>query len=150
MKYSKFDYRFAKTILGAHHMGALTDIESILEETQMPLGRGHRPTPSQVLQEKLKGRGWQTEKKVGKTELRFDGFKDRVAVEIETTDPSDVINECLKFRKADLMGELDVGILIVYDDSIKGDNIPTITATKNSLITYSELVPTPIWIIGLR
>ncbi len=150
MKYSQFDYRFARTILTAHHGGAVKDIETVLEDAHIRLGRGHRPTPSHVLQAELKRRGWHTEKKVGDTELRFDGFKDRVGVEIETTDPSDVINECMKFRKADSAGELDVGVLIVYDDSIRGDNIPTLTAAKNSLLTYSELIPTPIWMIGLK
>lgn len=150
MNYSEFDYRFAKTILQAHHPAPFHDIQAILETTPMKLGRGHRPTPSQILQRELESRGWAIEETVASTEFRFDAFKDRVAVEIETTDPADVINEYLKFQKADSRGQLDVGVLIVYDDSIKGDNLPTLNAARKGLLSFSNFISTPLWIIGLR
>jgi len=71
-------------------------------------------------------------------------------MEIETTDPADLVNDLLKFQIADLWNEIDVGILIVYDDSVRGDNIPHLRDVKKSLDTFSTIIRVPVWAIGLK
>lgn len=66
------------------------------------------------------------------------------------TDPADIVNDLLKFQMADLLNEIDLGILILYDDSIRGVNIPYIKHAKKLLNTFSVLIRTAIWVIGLK
>ena len=148
--FSEFDYRFAKLILKECYPEITADVIDIIKSLNIPLGRGHRPTPSTVLQRLFPEKGWNIERPVGGTNLNFDCAKDKVAMEIETTDPADLVNDLLKFQIADLWNEIDVGILVVYDDSVKGDNIPHVRDVKNKLDTFSAIIRVPVWAIGLK
>lgn len=75
MNFSEFDYKFAKTILAQHHFDVLKEVTETITGLDIPLGRGHEPTPSKVLQEEFSKKGWKSERPVGKTGLRFDCFK---------------------------------------------------------------------------
>jgi len=50
MDFSEFDYRFAKLILKECYPEITADVIDIIKSLNIPLGRGHRPTPSTVLQ----------------------------------------------------------------------------------------------------
>lgn len=150
MDFSEFDYRFAKLILKECYPEIIADVKDTITSLDIPLGRGYRPTPSRALQRLFSDKGWSTERQVGSTDLHFDCAKDKVAMEIETTDPADLVNDLLKFQIADLWNEINVGILIVYDDSVRGDNIPHLRDVKKSLDTFSTIIRVPVWAIGLK
>ncbi|MBI4362448.1 MAG: hypothetical protein HY558_04660 [Euryarchaeota archaeon] len=150
MPYTEHSHRFAVTILAHHYPEAKKEIEAVVVDPHTPLGRGHQPTPSKVLQARFRSLGWRTEKTVGESSLRFDALKGRVAIEIELTDPADVLNTLLKFQIANSGNQIDVGLLVVYDDSIRGTNIPKIGKAKSDLRLFSNLVFCPVWVIGLK
>jgi hypothetical protein len=150
MDFSEFDYRFAKLILKECYPEIAADVVDVITSLNIPLGRGHRPTPSKVLQGLFFDKGWNTERQVGETDLHFDCAKDKVAMEIETTDPADVINDLLKFQVADLWNDIDAGVLIVYDDSVRGNNIPHLRDVKKLLATFSTIIYVPVWALGLK
>jgi hypothetical protein len=150
LKFSEHDHKFAKLILSEIYPEIKEEIRGIITALNIPLGRGYKTTPSKVLQKEFERKGWVYEASVGQTELQFDCLKEKVAIEIETTDPGDIINDFLKFQIAALSNQIDVGVLIVYDDSIKGKNIPHVKDVEKRLEAFSVLIQVPIWVIGLK
>lgn len=152
MTYSEYDFKFAKTILKEHHPVCYADFEEVLTELRSPLGRNISPTPARLLEEALSGKSWQSQATVTPRSgrLRFDLIKDKVAAEIQLADPSDCYNDYLKFLLAYNLELIDVAIEIVYDDSIRGSNIPRLSKVVRDLQLYRRIIPCPIWVIGLK
>ncbi len=151
-KYSEYDFKFAKTILRQHFPQLLVEIDDAIAQLNVPLGRGIRPTPSQVLEQIFVSKGWQRQQPVtpNHAHLRFDLKKERVAVEIQLTDPADCYNDFLKFLLAYNLEVIDVAVEIVYDDSVRGKNLPHLSKVKRDLEVYRRIIPCPIWVIGLK
>ncbi|WP_088571163.1 BglII/BstYI family type II restriction endonuclease [Thermoflexus hugenholtzii] len=159
MGYSDYDFKFAKTILKQHFPGFMDEIEDSIKQLQhmlflgkTKLGRGTRPTPAQILEELLARKGWQRQQPVTPQHkrLKFDLKKDKVAIEIQLSDPSDCYNDFLKFLLAYNLEVIDVAVEIVYDDSVKGTNLPRLSKVRRDLEIYRSVLPCPIWVIGLR
>jgi len=150
MNYSEYDFKHTKLIL--HEMEMRKEIEDVLEHANFKLGRNVRPTPSVILRDLFIQKRWQKEYKVSERSeyLRFDLFKNGVAIEIQLTDPSDCYNDYLKFLLAYNTERIEVGIEIVYDDSIAGKNIPKLSKVKNDLDIFRRIQPCPIWVVGLK
>ncbi len=150
MNWSEFDFKHATLIL--HDLEMKMEIEAILQSVDTRLGRNIRPTPSRVLTEAFLKQGWQTEYQVSERSgnLRFDLYKNGVAIEIQLTDPADCYNDYLKFLLAYNVERVEVGVEIVYDDSVKGGNLPKLTKVQNDLGIFRRLISCPIWVIGLR
>jgi hypothetical protein len=80
------------------------------------LGRNVKPTPSQVLQTELTKRGWKTEQKITNTDLRLDAFhSSKIGLEIEMTDPMDLLRALIKLQLAYIYDQIDAGVIITYD-----------------------------------
>ena len=152
MSYSDYSFKFAKTILQQHFQEQYEDILLAVGALNTPLGRGVRPTPAETLAELLHQRGWQREQPVtpNHTYLRFDLKKGEVAVEIQLSDPADCYNDFLKFLLAHNLGLIDVGVEIVYDDEVRGRNIPRLSKVQRDLEVYRSVLACPVWVIGLR
>jgi hypothetical protein len=159
MGYSEYDFKFAKTILSQHFPEFIDEIEDSIRQLQYllslgktKLGRGARPTPAQILEELLAQKGWQRQQPVTPQHkhLKFDLKKSKVAIEIQLSDPSDCYNDFLKFLLASNLDVIDVAVEIVYDDSIKGKNLPHLSKVRRDLETYRHVLPCPVWVIGLR
>ncbi|MBC8526223.1 MAG: hypothetical protein ISS28_07280 [Candidatus Cloacimonetes bacterium] len=150
MNYTDWDFKFAKLIL--HEMEIRKEIEDILKTINVKLGRKVRPSPSKVIQQTFAENGWQTEYQVTKKSsyLRFDLYKNKVAIEIQLADPSDCYNDYLKFLLAYNVERIEVGIEIVYDRTVEGKNLPKLEKVKNDLDIYRRVIPCPIWVIGLK
>jgi hypothetical protein len=43
-----------------------------------------------------------------------------------------------------------VAVEIVYDDSVKGNNLPRLSKVRRDLEVYRRIIPCPIWVIGLK
>ncbi|MGQ9706375.1 MAG: BglII/BstYI family type II restriction endonuclease [bacterium] len=149
MEFIDYDFKFSKTIL--HDLEMSKEIEHIIKTTNLKLGRKIRPTPSKILQKAFLDSGWKKEKIVIEGQfLRFDLYKNKIAIEIELTDPSDCYNAYLKFLLGYNHGIMEVGVIIVYDNSIEGDNLPKLCKVINDLEIYRRVIPCPIWVIGLK
>ena len=150
--YSEYDFKFAKTILEKHYPSAMREIEDVITSFASPLGRNVRPTPAALLEREFVRRGWQSQQAVTslETRLKFDLLKDKIAIEIQLADPSDCYNDFLKFLLAYNLELIDVGVEIVYDDSIHGNNIPRLGKVSRDLVLYRRVLPCPVWAIGLK
>ncbi len=155
MGYSDYDFKFAKTILRQHYPQLMEEIETAVSELQarsIPLGRGVRPTPARVLEDLLVQKGWQRQQLVtpNHPHLRFDLKKEKVAIEIQLSDPADCYNDFLKFLLAYNLEVIDVAVEIVYDDCVRGSNLPHLSRVQRNLEVYRRIIPCPIWVIGLK
>jgi hypothetical protein len=152
VSYSEYSFKFAKTILQQHFPEQYEDILLAIGALNTPLGRGTRPTPAEALAGLLCARGWQREQPVtpSHTHLRFDLKKGEVAVEIQLSDPADCYNDLLKFLLAHNLGLIAVGVEIVYDDAIRGRNIPRLSKVQRDLEIYRSVLGCPVWVIGLK
>lgn len=152
MSYSEYDFKYALTILKEHFPQHLQEIIDAITSLNTRLGRGVRPTPAQQLAELLVRRGWQREQPVtpNHSHLRFDLKKDKVAVEIQLSDPADCYNDFLKFLLAYNLEVIDVAVEIVYDDAVQGKNLPHLSKVQRDLEVYRRVLPCPVWVIGLK
>ncbi len=153
MKYEEYDFKFAKTILQQHFPQHLREIDTVIAALNTPLGRGVRPTPAVALEQIFREQyGWLSQQPVSPNHphLRFDLKKDRVAAEIQLTDPSDCYNDLLKFLLAYNLEVIDVAVEIVYDDSVHGRNLPHLSKVQQILQDYRRIIPCPVWVIGLK
>lgn len=152
MFYSEYEFKFAKTILERHYPQRLVEIETAIAELDSPLGRNITPTPAKLLERSLADQGWESQAIVSSaaSRLRFDLLRDKIAVEIQLADPSDCYNDYLKFLLAYNLELIDIGVEVVYDDSIRGNNIPRVSKVRRDLELYRRVIPCPIWVIGLR
>ncbi len=150
MNWTEYDFEPATLILDM--MGVKKEIEEILQSVHTRLGRNIRPTPSTVLTDAFLKREWQSEYQVSERSgnLRFDLYKSAVAIEIQLTDPADCYNDYLKFQLGHNAERVAVGVEIVYDDSVKGENLPKLTKVRNDLDIFRDIISCPIWVIGLR
>lgn len=151
MNYSEYDFKHATLIL--HDLLKMkNEIEAILQGVDTRLGRNIRPTPSRVLTDAFVEQGWQTEYLVSERSgnLRFDLYKNSVAIEIQLTDPADCYNDYLKFLLAYNLERIEVGVEIVYDESVKGNNLPKLQRATNDLNIFRRVISCPIWVIGLK
>ena len=150
MDYTDWDFKFAKLIL--HEMEIRKEIEDILKAIDVRLGRKVRPSPSKTIQKIFAENGWQTEYPVieKSSHLRFDLYKNKVAIEIQLTDPADCYNDYLKFLLAYNLERIEAGIEIVYDQTVEGKNLPKLGKVKTDLDIYRRIIPCPIWVVGLK
>jgi len=105
-----------------------------------------------VLEDLFVRKNWQRQQPVTSehAHLRFDLKKEKVAVEIQLSDPADCYNDFLKFLLAYNLGVIEVAVEIVYDDSVKGNNLPHLSKVRRDLEVYRRIIPCPIWVIGLK
>lgn len=150
--YSEYDFKFAKTILMEHYPVCFQDLGEAISELRTPLGRNIKPTPAQLLEEILVTKGWARQQRVTPRSgnLKFDLMKDKVAVEIQLADPSDCYNDYLKFLLAYNLESVDVAVEIVYDNSVRGNNIPRLNKVVRDLDIYRRVLPSPLWVVGLK
>ena len=152
MLYSEYDFKFAKTILERHYPERLLEVQLAVAQLNSPLGRNITPTPAKLLERSLVDKGWESQATVtsAASRLRFDLVQDKIAVEIQLADPSDCYNDSLKFLLAYNLELIDIGVEIVYDDSIRGNNIPRISKVRRDLELYRRVIACPVRVLGLK
>ncbi len=105
----------------------------------------------QKIVSELKLRGWNTGKKIGGalifkgTGYSVDAYKDKVAIEVERAF-IDAIHRTL-FRAISLhkMELLDV---MVFINQLNNQNLP-FSSIKRDLEIFSEIIPYPVYLIGI-
>jgi histone acetyltransferase (RNA polymerase elongator complex component) len=150
MNWTEYDFKHATLILD--DMNIKGEIERVLRSVTTPLGRHIRPTPSKVITDAFLQHGWEPEYQVSERSgnLRFDLYKNGVAIEIQLTDPADCYNDYLKFLLAYNLERIEIGVEIVYDESVKGNNLPKLQRAANDLNIFRRVISCPTWVIGLK
>ena len=156
MKFSKHNFRFAEEILNSK-IALKTEIENIINGLNIdPLGKDER-SPHKVIKKAFLDRGWSDEQPISqRSKMRFDLYKERIGIEVETSHIIHTYKDFLKFLVAFNDGKIDVGVEVVYDDSFVrkhglGYDKPTIGKVKRDLETlFRPIIPIPIYVIGLE
>jgi len=156
LRYSWHNFRFAEEILNSK-LALKKEIEDIINQLDVdPFGKG-AASPHRVIKEAFLRRGWSDEERIScRTRMRFDLYKERIGIEIETSHIIHTYKDFLKFLVAFNDGKIDVGVEIVYDDSfIRRHNLrparPRMSKVRNDLETlFRPIIPVPIFVIGLE
>jgi len=147
MKFKSFSHRQAREKLKSK-LNTFREFREIIRNlTIAPFEKGDH----WKIQNSFRSKGWKPEKTFAQKlfkKWRYDAFKDRVAVEINTRSPC--YRSVLKFILGVNQGEIDVGIIIVYNDrKIPDDKHHLFSITERELKDLFTSVPVPILLIGL-
>ena len=155
-----FEHRHAASILAANHR-LKKEVERTLANLDLDLS-GHGVAdpnrPHQIIQPAFLRHGWRTEWLVSQRTSRrhyFDLFKDRVAIEIELSNRELLYRDYIRFLLAESEGNLDVGIILVPDDSrlrlpaSVRNGRPHLEDISDDLNSLRNTVLVPIWVIAL-
>lgn len=153
MRFAKYSYRFAEEILNSK-MALKNEIEDIINGLSINLTS--RVRPHDQIKNAFIQRNWSEEEKISeRVPMRHDLFKERVAIEIETSHFIHTYHDYLKFIAAFNEGRIDLGILIIYSDAyVKkhrlGGDKPKLSKVKKDLNLFRLIIPVPIYVIGLE
>ena len=151
MRLQEHEFKHALAVLRAVRPDIEQEVRALLSGLNIPLGRGHRPTPSEQVVARFAQAGWARDYAF-KGGLKFDLFKDGVAIEVQLSDRRDTYNDLLKFLLAYNLEVIEVGIAIVYGDDCRGrgfEETPRLSHLRRDLELFRRVIPCPIWAIGL-
>jgi len=155
MRYDKYSYRFAEEILNSK-LELKKEIEDIIRQIDAKTFQGNEDKPHDIIKRAFINKGWSEEEIISeKIKMKHDLFKQRIAIEIETSHIVHTYKDYLKFLLSFNEDKIDVGILIVYSDSyVKkyrlGSDKPKLSKVKKDLNLLRTVVPVPIYVIGLE
>lgn len=148
MNYHKVNHRQAEEILSSKkHKRKFKEIESIIRNLTV---RSKEKVHDKI-KTAFKNKNWHTEEEVSEgtqKKWRYDAFKDRVAVEIDTNTPC--YRSFLKFILGYNQGKIDVGVIIVHDvESRAHHKYRRFVTTRKELKDLFSIVPVPIFVMGI-
>ena len=165
MKYSEYSHRHGKELLSLSHPEEYSDITSILESLDpFPHGVEKNKTPKGYIAKAFVAKGWDTETEIplgtGKSDY-CDLSKNSIFIEQEYSRFEMFFRDFFRFLLLHDERQLDIGVLITYDDSAFtrwGSGVSPYKAARASLGKlvdflegkYSAVVRVPIWCIGIE
>ena len=156
---SEYSYRFGKETIRAINNGDLyTEVIELLASLRMPVVK--KGTGRHLQQHFLsRGRGWSKEEPANPEEkkgMRFDLFKNRIAVEVNSSVDVHLYKDILKFTVASNLDLVSAGIEIVWDEECAKASMekfdaatPTVRLVERRLQPFRSIISCPIWVIGL-
>ncbi len=155
---SCYSFRFAEEILSSRYRTVVDEIKHVIFDHIKyldPHGKG-KSRPHDVIQRAFKdNHHWSTEEPISeKIRKKHDLFKNRIAIEIETTSISGTYRDYLKFLTSFNTGKIDVGILLTFSDDYvkkhyqKGRDL-IFGRAKRDLELFRLIIPVPILVIAL-
>jgi hypothetical protein len=166
LKYSTYNHRQAEEILNSKKE-TFDEIKTIISGLSLtPSEKGDH----KKIKEAFKSKGWNCEEPISNRVVtftptggilkgweslekgwRYDAFKNRIAVEIDTKAPS--YRSFLKFILGYNEGKIDVGVILCYDDryipKAQIKNLPRFTVREKELKDLFSIVPVPILLVGI-
>jgi len=157
-----YSYRHAECILNGNYR-LKREMEQILAQLDLePPSRCLKldaQSPHRRIQRAFFRRRWQTEVLVSPVTCHrhyFDVYKDRVAVEIETSCRERLYRDYWRFLMAEADGRLDVGVIILleassdfmYPNAHRG-GAPVLEDVMDDLKSLRTVVTVPIWVVAL-
>lgn len=89
--------------------------------------------------------------------MRFDMFKQPIAIEVNSSNEVHLYKDLLKFTVANDLGVIDAAIEMVWDESsakehmekFKSGETPTVALVERKIQQFKPIIPCPIWVVGL-
>lgn len=158
LPFKSYSFRFAEEILSSKFPDAVDEIKHVLSDCIKhldPYGKGKK-RPHEVIKRAFKDKaGWSTEEPISdKIRKKHDLFKNKIAIEIETTNISGTYRDYLKFLTSFNAGKIDLGILLIFSDEFVKKHYPKgrdliFRRVKKDLKLFRLIIPVPILVIGL-
>ena len=158
LTFQTHSFRFAEEILSSKFPDAVDEIKHVLSDHIKylnPYGKG-KNRPHEVIKRAFKDNSdWSTEESISeKIRKKHDLFKNRIAIEIETTNISGTYRDYLKFLTSFNAGKIDLGILIIFSDEFVKKYYPKgrdlmFSRVKRDLELFRLIIPIPILVIAL-
>jgi hypothetical protein len=157
MRFQTYNFRFAEEILYSQS-DLKKEIKAVLDPLVIdPNAKGDN-MPHRVIKAAFMEKGWSDEELLStQSKMRFDLYKNRIAIEIETSNIVHCYKDYLKFLVGFNMQKIDVGVEIVYaNDYIKKHNPkkhakPTLERVRYDLEhLFRPIITVPIFVIGLE
>ncbi|MCS4538914.1 MAG: hypothetical protein HYY67_08665 [Thaumarchaeota archaeon] len=149
------NFRFAEEILNSK-LSIKKEILQIVDDLQIT-PKQNNPKPHKAIQEAFFSKGWKQEEIATKSSgMRFDLFKDKVAIEIETSHIIHTYKDYLKFLLGFNEEKIEVGVEIVYTKKflekygLKNKSMPELEKVVKDLSLFRSTIPVPILVIGLE
>jgi len=158
MRLKTHSFRFADEILNSK-LHLKNEITSVLGSIPPISARDDRTVLHKQIVEEFKKKGWTREELIAETPLitrmKFDLFKEKVAIEVEASHIVHCYKDFLKFLVGFNDERIEVGALVVYADdyakSLGGESLPTFGKVCRELETlFRSVIPVPILVIGLE
>jgi len=147
------------------HPTEYNEINSILEKLRpFPHGKEKNTTPVQHISKPFKEHGWELEKTIPLSENKQDYcdiYKNKIFIEQEYSKFETLFRDFFRFILLHDKGDLDVGVIICYDDTAFNRWGPAVPSYKSSRATlqrtqdfltgnYGTVVRVPVWVIGIE
>ena len=157
LTFQTYNFRFAEEILSSKFPDVVDEIRHVISDHLKldPYGKG-KNRPHEVIKRAFKDNaGWSTEEPISdKIRKKHDLFKNRIAIEIETTNISGTYRDYLKFLTSFNTGKIDLGILVIFSDEFVKKHYPKgrdliFRRVKRDLELFRLIIPIPILVIAL-
>ena len=164
MKFYDYSHRHGKEILQLQHLEELQEIiEVLINLKPFPHGEIKGYTPKNVIAQAFDD-SWELEKEIPlgtEKSDKCDIVKNKVYIEQEYSKFETMFRDFFRFLLLYDRGDLDVGVLICYDDSAFnrwGENVVSYKSNRATLQrardfltgNYRTVVRVPIWVIGIE
>ena len=165
MRFFNYSHRHGKELVHMLHPTEYNEITSILTNLEpFPHGAEKNTTPVLRISESFKDHEWKLEKEIPLSENKIDKcdmYKNKIFIEQEYSKFETLFRDFFRFILLHDRGELDVGVIICYDESAFdrwGSAVPsykssraTLQRTKDFLTgDYGSVVRVPVWVIGIE
>jgi len=147
LRFHVFNFRQAEEILNSKKKN-FDEIQEII--------KGLTLTPWQekdhtIILQSFESKGWSREEKISEDlekAWRYDAYNERIAIEVNTK--SLCHRSYLKFILGYNAGKIDVGVIIVYDETeVKDPKRKIYSITQRELKDLRTIIPVPILLMGI-
>ncbi len=165
MKISDYSHRHGRELVELLHSPEYNEILNLFSSIE-PFHHGEtkNQTPVNKIAQAFTDKGWEPEKKIplskGKSDF-CDLYKNKLYVEQEYSKFETLFRDFFRFILLEDKGELDVGIIVCYDEAAfgswgaAGPSYGSSRATLQRAVDflkgdYGTVVRVPIWVIGIE
>ena len=165
MRFFDYSHRHGKELVQMLHPTEYEEITSILRGLEpFPHETVKNSTPVTHINEPFEERGWELEKIIPLSENKSDYcdmYKNKIFIEQEYSKFETLFRDFFRFILLHDRVELDVGVIICYDESAFirwGSAVPSYKSSRATLqrtrdfLTgdYGSVVRVPVWVIGIE
>jgi hypothetical protein len=165
MKFYDYSHRHGKALVEMLHPEEYHEIIAILSDLDtFPHGKERNQTPVTHISKGFNEKGWKLEKQIPMSSNKSDYcdiYKNKVYIEQEYSKFETLFRDFFRFLLLHDIGELDVGIVICYDESAFkhwGKGVGSHKASRATLQratdflkgSYGTVVRVPVWVIGIE
>ncbi len=150
MRLETVNHRFAEEILNAKF-----DLKREIHETLKNVHLDTHKHAHEALKQAFIARGWNDEEPIAEgLRSRYDLYKNRIAIEVETSHRTNTYKDLLKFLVGFNENKIDVGVEVLWSDEFKkrhrlNPGAPSLGILSSDLEMFRLIVPVPVYGIGI-